>query len=264
MGEFKVHMIASGSKGNATIVQAGRTCVLIDAGISARRISAGMKKAGFNYADISGVFVTHEHIDHINGLPVFSKQSEINVYANEKTWMAASKLSTVENRFRRLLPEEGITIGDITVKSFRLSHDAASPVGFNLFAKGCKCSVATDLGCPTAEVKKALYGSDTIIIEANHDLEMLDNGSYPWHLKRRVRSSRGHLSNTDAGFILSEVMTARRTQVFLAHLSEENNTPDIARKTVENILSDKGMLETAEIYVAGRDGLVSSNKCGGG
>lgn len=258
MSGFKVHMIASGSKGNATLLQTGRTCLLIDAGISAKRITAGLKRAGLTPDDLSGVFITHEHSDHINGLPVFSKQSQVSIYANENTWMTAGKLSLVDKRFRRVLPEEGLTIGDITVKSFRLSHDAASPVGFNFFAKGYKCSVATDLGCPTAEVKKALYGSDTIILEANHDLDMLDNGSYPWHLKRRVRGSRGHLSNMDAGFMLSEVMTAKRTQVYLAHLSEENNTPDIARKTVEDILSDKGMLKSADIYVAGQEGLVSN------
>lgn len=258
MSEFRVHIIASGSKGNATLLQAGDTAILIDAGISARRIKKGLAQAGVKPQELSGIFITHEHTDHINGLPVFCRHAQIPVFANERTWFASGVLGKIESKYRRMLPDDIMRIGDISLKPFSVSHDAAQPVGFNFFYRESKCSFATDMGFADASIREALSGSDTIVIEANHDTQMLANGSYPYYLKARIKGKRGHLSNQETGEILSDVIWSKQVEVFLAHLSQENNCPQIARKTVQDVLQQKGALQKAEIYIARQDELVSN------
>lgn len=257
---FKVHMLASGSKGNSILVQAGSTSILIDAGISSRQIVGKLGQLGVKPNDLSGVFITHEHRDHVGGLPVFAKRAQVPVFTREKTWLAMDCIRQIERSFCRLLPLNEITIGDIVVKPFFISHDATEPIGFSFFYKKEKCSLATDLGFVSTDVKEALAGSDVIILEANHDLKMLNEGRYPRFLKERIKSKHGHLSNSDAGKLLTEIVDKKRTEIFLAHLSQENNRPTLALQTVSDILANEDKLDKVSIYLASQIEIVSNCK----
>lgn len=258
MSNFKIHILASGSKGNATLIQAGATSFLIDAGISARKIKNGLAKIGLKASELDGIFITHEHTDHINGLPVFARQAGVPVFANEETWFASGCLSRIESRLRRMLPDSMFTVGEISLQTFSIPHDAAAPVGFNFFYKDQKCTLATDLGHADSKIKAALAGSDAIVLEANHDVKLLAQGRYPYYLKQRISGRHGHLSNKDAGELLCDIVGTKPTQIFLAHLSQENNCPSVARNTVADILAQKGLLPKTDIYVASQDELVSN------
>ena len=194
---MQVHVLASGSTGNAVFVKMGRTKLLIDAGISATRIRRGLAAENVDIRGIDGVLVTHEHRDHVNGLPMLGKKYKLDTYTRPATWRALG--------YQEALPPTGhelpasLDIGQVKIEPFGISHDAADPVGFTLYYRDFKCSVATDLGFVTASVKRAVSLSDVLVLEANHDVDMLKNGSYPWFLKQRILSNRGHLSNSDAG-----------------------------------------------------------------
>ena len=259
MSKFRVCILASGSKGNATLLQAGDTSILVDAGISARRIKKGLERVGVQPSQLAGIFITHEHRDHIDGLSVFCQYNKIPVFANEETWLAVGFLGKVESRQRRMLPDNMFKVGDISLQSFPVAHDAARPVGFSFFYRDSKCTFATDLGHVDAKVKEAFAGSDTIIVEANHDRQMLKEGKYPHYLKARISGPKGHLSNEDAGALLAEVCS-KHTEVFLAHLSKENNCPLLAEKTVRDILQQKGAQERTKIYVANQEEIVSNEQ----
>ncbi|MDR3349424.1 MAG: MBL fold metallo-hydrolase [Acidaminococcales bacterium] len=258
MGDsFRVHVLASGSKGNAVLVGAGRTTIMIDAGISARRLERELGGLGLGARDLAGIFITHEHTDHVKGLPAFAEKSQVQVFAREETWLALEGLRKIPPGCRRLLPMRETAVGDLCVRPFAVSHDAAAPVGFNIFYRSRKCSLATDLGFAGEEVKAALSGSDVFIVEANHDEKMLAGGSYPPAMKKRIGGGKGHLSNTQAGRLLAEVCGGKTTQVFLAHLSRENNRPELAQKTVADILAGRGAAG-ASIYVTSQEVLVSN------
>lgn len=237
---MQVHVLASGSTGNATFIEMGQTKLLVDAGISARRIKAGLATLGTAVEDLDGILITHEHRDHINGLPTLTKKYKTPVYANAATFDAMY--------CRELLPDcccnvitTGLDIGAVKVEPFNISHDAADPVGYSMFYQSTKCTVATDLGFVTETVKKAIAYSDVLVFEANHDVDLLKNGSYPWYLKNRIMSNRGHLSNTDAAWTLARMARNKSAKVFLAHLSQENNRPEIAETTVRTILSEQNL-----------------------
>lgn len=237
---MQVHVLASGSTGNASFIEMGQTKLLVDAGISARRIKAGLATLGTAVEELDGILITHEHRDHINGLPTLTKKYKTPVYANAATFDAMY--------CRELLPDcccnvitTGLDIGAVKVEPFNISHDAADPVGYSMFYQSTKCTVATDLGFVTETVKKAIAYSDVLVFEANHDVDLLKNGSYPWYLKNRIMSNRGHLSNTDAAWTLARMARNKSAKVFLAHLSQENNRPEIAETTVRTILSEQNL-----------------------
>lgn len=257
---FKVHTLASGSKGNCILLQAGSTSILIDAGISSRQIVGKLGQLGVKPHELSGVFITHEHKDHINGLPVFAKRAQVPIFTREKTWLAMDCIKQIERSFCRLLPLTQMTIGDIIVKPFFISHDAAEPVGFSFFYKKEKCSLATDLGFVSDDVKKVVADSDVLILEANHDLKMLNEGSYPRFLKERIKGKQGHLSNLDAGNLLAQIVDKKLTDVFLAHLSQENNRPTLAKKTVNDILANENKLDKVNLYLSSQIEIVSNCK----
>ncbi len=236
---MQIHVLASGSTGNATYIEMENTKLLVDAGISARRIKQSLEKIGTKVEDIDGVLITHEHRDHVNGLTTLLKKYNLPAYAQPDTWRSMY--------CRELLPDvcckaltDSFNIGRVKVEPFSISHDAADPVGFRLYAGSTKVSVATDLGFVTPTVKEALALSDVMVLESNHDVDMLKNGSYPWHLKKRIMSNRGHLANTDAGWTLARLNRKAHTHVFLAHLSQENNRPELAEETVADILTTQG------------------------
>lgn len=253
---MQVHVLASGSTGNAVFLNFGETNILVDAGISTRRIKLGLASIGADIASLDAVLVTHEHRDHICGLPTLTKKYRVPVYARPATLEAMYCRSVLPDECCRIL-DDSLNIGAVKIEPFSISHDAADPVGFNFFSKTVKCSVATDLGFATDTVKKALRLSDIMVLEANHDIDMLKNGSYPWYLKKRILSNRGHLSNNDAGWLLARLARRSRTKVMLAHLSQENNRPELAEKTVSDILVEEQCRQEIDLQMTYPDRIAS-------
>lgn len=251
---LRICPLASGSKGNAIYIGSGERAVLLDAGLSGVELERRMAAKGLSPEALEGVIVSHEHSDHVRGAGIFSRRYQIPVYINEKTYRVASqKLGKVEllSHFECGRP---FHVGGLTVNPFSISHDAEDPSGFTFELGETKLGVATDLGIATSLVKTHLKGSSLIYVEANHDPEMLHFGPYPWHLKQRVRSRLGHLSNQEAGALLCDVKQSRLTHVVLAHLSEENNRPDKAWQTVSHMLNDPGI--TVDVAMPDKPGKI--------
>jgi len=235
--------VASGSNGNSVYIGSKETRVLIDAGLSGIRIEKGLESLASPACKLDAIFITHEHSDHIQGAGILSRRHNIPLYATEKTWQRIER----HNMIGKIKPENKKTvchgqacrIKDIELVPFSIPHDAADPVGYKIFAEDYKISVATDIGEPTDEIKESIADSHVILLESNHDMEMLQRGRYPQKLKDRVMGKRGHLSNVNAGLMLAEIMSSRTKYVYLGHLSEENNRPLIAMDTVRTILLEK-------------------------
>ncbi|MDR2899219.1 MAG: MBL fold metallo-hydrolase [Clostridiales bacterium] len=259
--------ISSGSDGNSIYIGSSETHILIDAGISGKRITAGLFEAvNISPSELSAIFITHEHVDHIQGVGVLSRKYDIPIFATEKTWtqiLRHNMIGAVAEKNRNIIyPEEKCLINDMVILPFDIPHDAAQPVGYCVSVQGRKISVATDLGCITDTLREKLYGSDVILLESNHDLDMLKNGPYPMHLKARIMGNKGHLSNNSAGEFLTDIMCPKLKHIFLGHLSAENNRPLIAYETVRTILTDNkinvGAGREVELYLAQRGGISES------
>jgi phosphoribosyl 1,2-cyclic phosphodiesterase len=322
---MKLTILASGSKGNSSVITGGRTRVLVDAGLSCRELFRRMREVGEEPETLDAIVITHEHVDHVNGLAVTARRLGIPVYITEQThrawvrmmmprttmtyakWMemrrqladaaaaalveadpetapdlseglhempveplqeaeaelpatgepmAAAEKVPAEYR-RTVLPAveyftagSGFAIGDIAVTPFTIPHDAADPVGFVFEAAGERIGVATDMGYVTPNVREALRGCHALMLESNHDLEMLRDGPYPWQLKQRILSRVGHLSNLAAAEFLADGYDGGATYVILAHLSESNNLPELARLAAEQALGGWGTLLGNRLLVA--------------
>ena len=249
---MEIHILASGSTGNATLIRMGDAKILVDAGISARRIKKALDAVGTAVEDLDAVLVTHEHRDHVCGLPTMVKKYRVPVYARPAAWAAMDDDGmggAIPAECRRSMTAS-FDIGGVKAEAFSISHDAADPVGFSFFHGRHKCSVATDLGFVTETVKSALALSDVLVLEANHDIDMLRQGSYPWFLKKRIMSNRGHLANTDAGWTLARLARKQHCHTFLAHMSQENNRPELAEETVAGILAEQGCRLDEEVSLA--------------
>jgi phosphoribosyl 1,2-cyclic phosphodiesterase len=233
-------ILSSGSTGNATIVANGDTKLLIDAGLSAKKIEQLLADRETSASELDAILVTHEHADHIKGLGALARKYDLPIYANEKTWEELNKQigEIAEDRRKVLQTGEMIDFGTLKVESFGISHDAAEPVGYIFYEGDRKLSMATDLGYMSSKVKDKIMDSDVLVLESNHDVEMLRMGRYPWNIKRRILSDVGHLSNEAAGEALCEVMTGKTKRVYLAHLSRDHNMMDLAKLTVNNIVED--------------------------
>jgi len=254
MNPFRVAVLASGSSGNSTLVKAGRHCFLIDVGISLRELNKRLGKINVSLDKIEGIFLTHEHIDHIRGLETLSKKTTIPIYTSSKTWQAISltcKNMVMDNC--RVI-EKNVVVDDVTITSFPVSHDAVDPHGYAIETEGAKCTYATDLGFVSPAVRVAVEGCSTLILESNHDIEMLENGPYPERLKRRILSTKGHLSNFAAGNVLAG-MKSMPNSVVLAHLSRHNNRPELALRTIGNLLNEPSC--KIKILVASQDEVVA-------
>lgn len=238
---MKLCTLASSSSGNCALVSHGRTHVLIDAGISLRRITKSLKALEVSPKELTAVLVTHEHTDHISGLRMLTKHHFVPIFAPEKVAQALLRaMPEAEPLIRRILPGAGFELGEMGVTSFRTPHDTPESVGYRLTAAGKTLAFATDCGCLTRELVEGTAGADIAVIEANHDVEMLINGSYPEYLKRRILSQRGHLSNDDCGRLAVILGQGGTRRLVLAHLSRENNTPQAALRTVSDALRQAG------------------------
>jgi phosphoribosyl 1,2-cyclic phosphodiesterase len=237
--------LASGSSGNCVYVSLNGKHFLVDAGISGKRIQKSMEYTGIPRID--GVFVTHEHSDHINAVGVLARRFNIPIYTAPLTWRYFLRHKTIgpvpEEQVIRIEPHTPIVIDGVEVTAFDVPHDASQPVGYSFWGGSVKVTVVTDAGEVTDNLRSHLNGSHIMLLESNHDAEMLENGRYPRELKRRVAGSRGHLSNAMAGNLLADVSHDELKYAFLGHLSEENNRPLLALDTVRTIL------ESRQIYL---------------
>ncbi len=242
--------LASGSRGNAIYVSDGATALLVDAGLSGIEIQRRLNSKGLCADDLDAILVTHEHDDHIRGVGVLSRRFDLPVYISRTTETAAPQLGKLH---RTINFDCGTTfnINNFIIHPFSISHDAMDPAGFTIKQNGSKVGIATDLGVATAMVKAHLKECSLLILEANHDPEMLAQGSYPWPLKQRIKGRTGHLSNVESKTLLAEIKHDRLKHVVLAHLSDENNTPETALSEVGSAID---LSETA-LYVA------TQNKC---
>ena len=233
-----VHILASGSEGNCLLVSAGGTHLLVDAGISARRICGALQALALSPADISGVLLTHEHTDHICGVATLTKQHCLPLYASRGTAEALCRKCSGAADVLCVIPRTGafdIRSAQITV--FPTSHDAAESVDFRVDHGGAAVGILTDTGVVTPEAEQALRGAALLVLESNHDEEWLLSGPYPYYLKQRILGARGHLSNAAAGAFARQLAEHGTRQFVLAHLSRENNTPERARQTLERALA---------------------------
>ncbi len=233
--------VASGSNGNCIYLSTGATNILIDAGLSGVKIEARLNAIKTTGIDIHAIFVTHEHSDHVMGVGVLSRRFDIPVYASPGTWEGMERdkyLGRIAPKNKRYVyTEENLVLNDICVHPFSIPHDAAEPMGFTISSGKTKVSVATDIGCMTDDIRDNISDSDIILLESNHDEDMVINGSYSWPLKKRILGDRGHLSNKNCGLALTGAISERTKHVILGHLSEENNRPALAYETVKNILA---------------------------
>src|SRR5690606_13960223 len=217
--------------------------LLVDAGLSGKKLDQLFAKIDRNPKDLTGILVTHEHSDHIKGLGIFARKYQLPIYANEKTWKAMDgqigKISADQKFIFRM--GEVKTFGDLDVESFGVSHDAAEPMFYVFHHEGKKVALVTDLGYVSERIKKTVEAADAYIFEANHDVEMLRMGRYPWNVKRRILGDSGHVSNEDAAVAMSEVVGDQTKRIYLAHLSLDNNMKDLARMSVSQTLESRGI-----------------------
>ncbi len=256
---MRVCSIASGSSGNCIYIGHASTHLLVDAGISGKRIEEGLRSIGVEPQELSGILITHEHSDHIQGVGVLVRKYGIPLYGTVETFCAMKKGKTALGRvddalFRELHPEEAFSIGTILVTPFSVSHDAANPVAYVFEADGKKIGMATDLGVYTERTVEHLKDAGILYLESNHDVNMLMVGRYPYYLKQRILGEYGHLSNDSAAKLLCELHHDGLKHVLLAHLSKENNYPDLAYETVRaELLMAVGAERMPDLRVAPRD-----------
>lgn len=234
----------SGSSGNSIFIGTEKAKILIDAGLPGKKISEALLQIGESPEDLDGIFVTHEHIDHVKGIGVISRKYDIPIYANGSTWsaMEASVGKIKEHNIKIMDRRNIVDIQDMSIKSFVIPHDAVCPVGYTVFNKDKKVSVATDFGVFTEEIYVNIKDSDIVLLESNHDVNMLKFGPYPYNLKRRILSEVGHLSNDDCGAAIIELTKfSLGKKIVLGHLSNTNNNPHLAYETVLSVVREKGI-----------------------
>ena len=228
--------IASGSSGNCTYIGSDNTHILVDAGVSKKRIEEGLHELDLSLEDIDAIFVTHEHTDHISAIRTILKKHDIPVYATGGTIkgirQSDKKGEMAGSEFRRVFVDQAVVVGDMIVNPMKISHDALEPCGYRIFCGDKKVGVATDLGCYDEYTVKCLEGCDALLLEANHDVRMLQTGPYPYILKTRILGDKGHLSNDKSSELLCRLLHENIKGVFLGHLSKENNMPELAYETV--------------------------------
>ncbi|MHC6181459.1 MBL fold metallo-hydrolase [Clostridium sp. JNZ X4-2] len=247
----------SGSSGNSVFLASHNAKVLIDAGLSGKSIEKALVRIGYNPSEIDAILVTHEHIDHIKGVGVLSRKYNIPIYANSLTWKAMIKcIGKIRENNIKIISTNYISIKDMDITSYSISHDAVDPYGYAVNCGNKRACVATDLGFISEKTKSILKDSDVLLLESNHDVEMLKFGPYPYELKRRILSKTGHLSNDDCGKAILDILNSRFKRIILGHLSKINNYPELAYQTVVTTLNEAGVKLNIDVNIsmAKRDG----------
>ena len=257
---MKLMNIASGSSGNDTFVGTDNTAILVDAGISLKKIEEGLNGIGMSARDLDAVVVTHEHSDHIKGLGVLSRKYGVPIYTTPGTIKGISENTSVgridNELYNKISSDIPFTVGDLTIEPHSIWHDAYEPVCYSFTDGKSKAAVATDLGDFNDYLVKCLSGSDMLLIEANHDIRMLEAGPYPYDLKRRILGQQGHLSNEASGRFIKRLLNDHIKTIILGHLSKDNNIPELAYEAVKLEISDNQYSKNAEdfnLHTAMRD-----------
>lgn len=238
---LRVAALYSGSSGNCLLVSNGHVHILVDAGVSAKRVTTGLRALDVDPAGISAVLITHEHSDHIKGLSVLCRQIGAELYATEPTArQICYRTAGLEDRFQVFEPGERFAVDDLVVASFPTSHDCACPVGYTVSDGKCKMALCTDTGVVTREAAESVAGCGLLVGEFNHDVDMLRSGPYPARLKARILSDQGHLSNEAGGEFAAWAVRQGARQVVLAHLSKENNRPELAMRAARAAMEGIG------------------------
>jgi len=238
--------LISGSSGNCSLVSDGKSTLLIDCGLSVKALESHLQAIGISPYSLSAILITHEHSDHIKGAGIVSKKYGLPVFATEETFLAMKNSAVLQKDIHFIMPEKAFEIGSIAIKPFSIPHDAKNPVGYSFYYDNQKLSVATDIGKMSDKILESIKGSIAVILESNHDLEMLRFGKYPYPLKQRILGPNGHLSNDDAAKTALELVKCGTKHIMLGHLSKENNTPSKALLTTANYLAENG-------FFAGKD-----------
>ncbi len=257
---MEIASICSGSSGNCILVKSGDTNILVDVGISNKRIEEGLNHFNTMPNEVDALLITHEHSDHIKGLGVFLRAHPVSVFATKGTIegiLNSPSQGEIDNElFEEIVPGEEFVVGDVTIHPISTIHDTSDSVCYRFEDEDKSCAIVTDLGTYQDDLVDALQDLDAILIEANHDLKMLEVGPYPYPLKMRIWSDEGHLSNEACGQLLSEIITDKMQYIILGHLSKDNNYPELAFETVRNELMfndiDPNKMNI-EITVASRD-----------
>jgi len=248
---MKFCTLMSGSSGNALYVETAKTKVLIDAGKSGKALTQALEEGpGCAPQDLDALLISHEHRDHVLGAGVLARRYHMPLFATQGTWEAmGSQIGPIKEEQKNYIKtNRTLELGDLKIEFFSISHDAQDPVGFLLSQGRKRLGIATDSGVFTSQMAQSLSHADCLVLEANHDPEMLQRGPYPWPLKKRISGEKGHLSNQGAGEALLQTIGANTTRVVLAHLSSENNKPELALQTVENTL-EKNHFDLAEVEI---------------
>ncbi len=234
--------LASSSKGNSSLVIGKESNILLDVGISMRRLTQALSERALTPGDLDALLITHEHSDHVKGLAMVAAKTDVPIYASRGTCRALySRDPSLEGRLRPFFAGESFTVGEFNIKSFPTSHDCAESVGYVIGNDEGTLALATDLGYVSDEVCRAVAGADLLLLEANHDYERLWMGPYPLSLKRRILSNKGHLNNEDSAHLAAKAVMKGTKHIVLVHLSEENNTPQLALEAVERELCRQGL-----------------------
>lgn len=256
---LKFCSFASGSSGNCYLIKNESSALLIDAGISGKRIFQGLEDTDTPFEKVKGLLVTHEHTDHVKSLPIVTKKlSNISAYANDATW-ASIERPVAEKKQKLFRTGQDFYIDDFRIKPFAIPHDASEPVGFSLYYENKQISIVTDVGHITDEIFEEITDADFLLLEANHEKEILLMGRYPYSLKHRILGEKGHLSNVSAGECLCRLTEAKRKprKVLLGHLSHENNDPAVAMLTVKNTLMEKNIIPGSDLKL----GIAMRDRC---
>ena len=249
----KVCQLFSGSSGNSIFISSKETKILVDAGVSSKRLCQALSDIGESAEELSGIFITHEHIDHVGGLRVFASKHHIPVFAAEDVIKELEFKGFVNEKIDVFPIQNNMELGGFEILPFRLSHDSVSCHGYRFNIPGERSvGICTDTGYVTEEAKETLFGCNFVFLESNHEITLLQNGNYPYQTKKRILSEVGHLSNTASGEFAKELAKGGTTRLVLSHLSRDNNTPDIAKQSAVSALFEEGFEENTHyrLYVS--------------
>ena len=234
---MKFSVLGSGSSGNSSYIEMGNKKFLIDAGFSGKRLVEKLNNIERRIEDVNGIFVTHEHSDHIQGLGVVSRKYNIPIYLHEITYgIIRDKIGKIDPKNIKFIRESKTVIDNCVINNFEVMHDAEICLGYTFEYSDKKLAYASDVGCTNNIIKENFKNSDVIVVESNYDYNMLMTGSYHWELKNRVKGRNGHLSNTEASKLVSQVMSDKLKKVYLMHISKDNNTPELAYSSLYEML----------------------------